>query len=134
MELDKITLLSVVKKRLNWLSQRQEVLAQNIANADTPNYKPSDLRPYNFAEMVRAERTQLNLNVSEPGHISGDRKRLRDFSMVTERRPFETAPNGNAVILEEQMAKIGETQFNHSFMTEIYKKHLRMLKMAIGNR
>jgi len=132
MEIGKLTLFSMVKNRLSWLSQRQEVLAQNIANSDTPRYKPSDLKPYNFQELVRKQTGQLNLDASGPNHIAGKRRRIRDFSTEVERRPFETAPNGNAVILEEQMAKLNETQMSHSLMTQLYKKHLSMIRMAIG--
>lgn len=134
MELEKMTLFGAVKKRLNWLTQRQEVLAQNIANSDTPKYKPSDLRKFSFDELVRAEQMQLTLNASGPGHIDGRPKRIRDYSTEVERRPFETALNGNAVVLEEQMAKVNETAIDHSFMTRIYKKNLDMIRMAIGNR
>ena len=60
-ELSSLGLFQAVKKRLNWLGQRQEVLAQNIANADTPNYRASDLKPYNFRELLRREDAQLNM-------------------------------------------------------------------------
>ena len=132
MEIGKLTLFSIVKNRLNWLGQRQEVLAQNIANSDTPRYKPSDLKAYNFQDLVRNETAQLNLDASGANHIQGSRRRIRDFATQVERNPFETAPNGNAVILEEQMAKLNETQMNHSLTTELYKKHLNMIRMAIG--
>jgi len=132
MEIGKLTLFSIVKNRLNWLGQRQEVLAQNVANADTPRYKPRDLKAYNFQELVRNKTAQLNLDASGPNHIQGNRRRIRDYASQEERSPFETAPNGNAVILEEQMAKINETQMSHSLTTELYKKHLNMIRMAIG--
>jgi len=134
MELERISLFGAVKKRLAWLTQRQEVLAQNIANADTPKYKPSDLKPYNFAELVRAEDMQLTLKTSGPGHMRGRPKRIRDYSTEEERRPFETALNGNAVVLEEQMAKINETTIDHSFMTRIYKKNMAMIRRAVSSR
>jgi flagellar basal-body rod protein FlgB len=134
MDFNKLTLFGMVKSRLTWLGQRQEVLAQNIANSDTPKYRPSDLKPYNFKELVRNETAQLNLNASGPDHIKGIRRRIRDYSSEVERNPFETAPNGNSVILEEQMAKINETQISHDLTTQLYKKHLNMIRMAIGNK
>ena len=134
MDFNKMTLFGMVKNRLNWLGQRQEVLAQNIANADTPKYRPQDLRAYDFKELVRNEAAQLNLEASAPNHLKGNRRRIRDFSTEETRRPFETAPNGNAVILEEQMAKVNETQISHDLTTQLYKKHLNMIKMALGSR
>ena len=108
-ELISLGLFQAVKKRLNWLGQRQEVLAQNIANADTPNYRSSDLKPYNFKELLRREDAQLNMLTSGSNHLSGRRKRIRDYSLEKS-SPFETAPAGNNVIL----------------------KHLHMFKIALG--
>ncbi len=132
MAFDDLTIFSAVKKRLGWLTQRQEILAQNIANADTPKYRSSDLKAYKFKELIRSEGLQLNMAVTEASHMPGRRKRIRDYSEVTERRPFETSPSGNSVILEEQMAKINESQLNHKLTTNIYKKHLAMFKTALG--
>ena len=132
MDFNKMSLFGMVKSKLTWLGQRQEILAQNIANSDTPRYKASDLRPYDFKALVRQEAGQLNMVANDPNHLPGRRRRIRDYAAVVERRPFETAPNGNAVILEEQMAKINETQINHNLMTQLYKKHLSMIRMAIG--
>jgi len=127
-----MSLFGMVKKKLNWLGQRQEILAQNIANSDTPKYRASDLKPYDFQELVRKEANQLNMVATDAKHLGGRRKRIRDFASFVERSPFETMPNGNAVVLEEQMAKINETQVNHNLMTQLYKKHLTLIKMAIG--
>ena len=134
MAFDDLTIFSAVRKRLGWLTQRQEVLAQNVANADTPKCRATDLKPYSFKELVRSEGMQLNLTVSEESHLPGRRKRIRDFSEVTTRRPYETSPDGNSVIIEEQMGKINETQLNHQLTTNIYKKHLSMFKLALGRQ
>lgn len=132
MSIGDMTLLATVRKRLAWLTQRQEVLAQNIANADTPKYRASDLKPFQFKEILRRESAQLNMVSSTSNHLPGQRKRIRDFSEQIERLPFETSPNGNSVILEEQMAKVNESQISHRFTTNIYKKHMQMFMMALG--
>ena len=129
-----LTLFQAVKKRLNWLGQRQEVLAQNISNADTPGYKAKDLKPYQFREILRRESAQLNMVTTGPGQLGGRRKRIRDFMSEEESQPFETKPNGNSVILEEQMGKVSETQTQHRLTTELYRKHLAMLRMASSSR
>ena len=134
MAFDNLTIFTAVRKRLAWLSQRQEILAQNIANADTPKYRSSDLKPYQFKNLIRRENMQLNMNVSEKSHLQGRRKRIRDFSEATDRKPFETSPSGNSVILEEQMSKINETQLSHKLTTNIYRKQLLMFKIALGKQ
>lgn len=133
MDLNKISFFAMAKKRMAWLTQRQEVLAQNIANSDTPKYRAKDLEPFAFERLVKRESMQINMDVTEKGHLDGRRKRLRDFTEETERKPFETAPAGNAVILEEQMSKLNENGISHRLTVELYNKQLKMLKTAIGN-
>lgn len=132
MDFTNIPLFGVIRNRLSWLSQRQEILAQNIANSDTPRYRPSDIKPYDFSKLVRRESMQINMDVTRKNHLGGRRKRVRDFAEEVTRRPYETAPNGNAVVLEEQMVKVAETNLSHSMITALYKKHLLMFKMALG--
>ena len=129
-----LTLFGVVKKRLAWLTQRQEVLAQNIANSDSPRYRPRDLKPFRFKELIRRENAEMNLVATGPGHLAGRRTRIRDFAEQKERLPYETAPDGNAVILEEQMQKINESGLSHRLTTELYKRHLNMFRMALGRQ
>lgn len=134
MELDKITLFNVVKKRLAWLGQRQEVISQNIANADTPEYRARDLKPFTFKDLVRQTEPPLRMEVTQASHLPGRRRRATDFVAAEERKPFETTPSGNSVVLEEQMAKMSESSVSHRLTTELYKKHLDMIRMAVGNR
>lgn len=132
MDFNKFTLFGLVKGRMGWLAKRQEVLAQNIANADTPNYKPKDLKAFNFHDMVKRKEMQLNLVTTSPMHISGARQNTSSFAVQENRTPYETSPNGNAVVLEEQMAKVGETQMQLQLTNELYRKHIGMIKIAIG--
>lgn len=132
MELDKITLFSVVKRRLAWLGQRQEVLAQNIANSDTPRYQARDIKAFNFRDLVKSQSLNLRMSVTAGSHLTGSPRRAVDFRVETERQPYETNPNGNSVVLEEQMMKISETGISYRLTTQLYKKHLNMLRMAIG--
>lgn len=132
MDFNPLTLFQAAKKRLAWLTQRQEVLAQNIANADSPTYRAKDLKDYQFRDLVKRETMQINMTLTHPNQLPGERKRIRDFSEETVRVPYETAPAGNNVILEEQMAKVNETGIQHRLTTELYKKHLAMFRAALG--
>ncbi|MEQ8193191.1 MAG: flagellar basal body protein [Rhodospirillales bacterium] len=117
---------------MDWLNQRQEVLSQNIANADSPGYRPQDLKKFKFKELIRRESMQLNMDVGNSKHLGGRRKRIKDFAAEKERKPYETMPAGNAVVLEEQMHKVNETSAKHKITTELYKKHLGMFRTALG--
>ena len=131
MDLNKITIVAAMKKRMAWYARRQEVLAQNIANADTPNYVPGEMKKFKFREIVRHEDSNINMTATRPQHLIGRRKRNSAFKVEVVRKPYETAPDGNAVILEEQMMKVGETSLKHKLMTELYKKHMTMFRMAL---
>jgi flagellar basal-body rod protein FlgB len=132
MDFSKITLFQAMKKRVAWLNQRQEVLAQNIANADTPGARARELEPFSFERLIRREEVQLNMASTSGDHMGGRRKRVRDYSTEETRKPYETAPTGNAIVIEEQMMKLNETGIQHKLMTELYKKHLKMFRTAIS--
>ncbi len=134
MDLNKISFFAMAKKRLSWLTQRQEVLAHNVANADTPKFKSRDLEPFKFERMVRRESMQLNMEVTHGDHAAGRRKRIRDYAEETDRRPFETSPADNAIVLEEQMAKIHETNASHKLTTKLYTKQLSLIALAVKSR
>ena len=135
MDFDKVALFGAVKKRLTWLTQRQEVLSQNIANADTPKYRAKDIEPFKFDQVLRQERIlQMNVQRTNANHLEGTRKRVTQFREKSDIRPYETSPGGNSVILEEQMAKVNETQMAHKLTTKLYQKHLGMINIALGKR
>ncbi len=79
MELEKLSLFTVVKKRLAWLARRQEVIAQNIANADTPAYRARDLKPLQFRDMVRNQKPGISMKVTSASHLRGIAKRASEF-------------------------------------------------------
>jgi flagellar basal-body rod protein FlgB len=134
MDFNKVSLFGMMKQRLAWLGQRHEVLAQNIANADTPGYRPRDIKPLEFRGMVTRPPAPVGMEKTHGDHLGGRPATARAFDDAVNRRPYETAPAGNAVILEEQMAKVSETSVTHRLTTELYRKHLGMVRTAIGGR
>lgn len=135
MDPSKSTLFSQLKGRMQWYGQRQEVIANNVANADTPGYKARDLKAFNFKEYVKGTQpSTVNMAVTNPGHVGGRKRAVQAFSSVENRTPFETAPGGNGVVLEEQMGMMNETQLGHRISSELYKKHMDMFKLAVRGR
>ena len=131
MDLNKLTMFGMLKGQMKWLNKRQEVLAQNIANADTPNYKPQDLKAVNFREVMREQHKREMMNRMSGTAVAGLGGSTA-FKSEVERAPYETAPDGNAVVLEEQMGKVGETQMKYQLTNELYRKHIGMIKIALG--
>jgi len=134
MDFSNVPFFSVVKKRMAWLGHRQEVLAQNIANADTPGYKARDVKAFQFKELIRKESANLTMASTSEKHLRGQPRRTTDSGSQENRTPYETTTNGNSVVLEEQMAKMSESSVNYRLTTQLYKKHLGMIKMALGRR
>lgn len=132
MDFERIPLVALAKRNLAWLGQRQEVLAHNVANADTPGYTARDLKPLGFRSLVTQRPEPVNLTTTAPGHMAGQRRSARPMPAVEERRPFETAPDGNSVVLEEQMAKVSETAMAYRLANELYRKQLGMFRAALG--
>lgn len=133
MNLEKIPLFAALTEKMKWLTARQKVLAQNIANSDTPNYRARDLKPLEFREMIDApEDKNVLINRTNKKHIFVDE--ITSYETQVNRDISEMTPTGNAVLLEEEMMKVAETQIQYELTTSLYKKNLGMLKTALGRR
>jgi flagellar basal-body rod protein FlgB len=124
------TLFDRMKTRLGWLEQRQAVLAETIANADTPGYRPHDLTPPKFSEVLESGAARLSPITSDPSHLGGSGAAAAAGKKAPASRTYEVAPAGNAVVLEEQMAKVNETLLAHNLTTQLYRKYLNLVRIA----
>ena len=131
MDLSKIPLLNLLSKRMSWLQARQGVLAQNVANSDTPGYQARDLKPFDFRRELLQAGERLEAARTQPMHLAAGQAGL---SHQTERasQRYETSPQGNSVVLEEEMLKMADTQVDHNLTASLYRKQLGLLKMALG--
>jgi flagellar basal-body rod protein FlgB len=132
MDLTKMPLFSLMARRMDWLTQRETVLAQNIANADSPEYRARDLTPASFREMLQPSVPRVQLVADEPAHILPPKAGPASFRDAKSKKVYETSLDGNAVSLEEQMMKVSETQGDYRLVTNLFEKQVSMLKQAIG--
>ncbi len=130
MDLSKLGIFRLMRDKMAWHGQRQEVLAQNIANADTPEFKPRDLVDFDFRKEMR-KASQMDVAATSAQHLSGTIPKGADFKDGA-RGAYETAPDGNQVVLEEQMMKLGQNAVDYQTITNLYRKQLAMLRTAIG--
>lgn len=131
MDFSKIKLFSMLQTKMAHLSERQDVLSQNIANADTPGYKPKDLKKLEFDRMVQIEAHRLQLRATSPTHQKPKEKPV-DFRTEKMRHTYDTTPTKNSVVIEEQMMMVAETKMEYDKVTNMYKKMSDMFKTAIG--
>jgi len=130
MDLSKIPIFEAIAKRMTWLGERQTVLAQNVANADTPGYAARDVKAPDFAKLVAHAGERLPLATTAPGHIIPVQDGGK-FTPVKEKTD-ERAPNGNSVQLEDQMMKVSDTANDYALTTSLYAKHIGLLKLVLG--
>ncbi len=131
MDLFKIPLLQRMTDRMAWLGAREKVLAQNIANADTPGYQPKDVVPLDFEDHLQ-KLAPVEPERTNPLHLVGTIPPKDPIDSKKQKKTYETAPAGNSVVIEEQMMKMSQTQADYNTMVNLYRKHLDMLKTAIG--
>ena len=133
MNLADIPLFSMLRGRLGYLSERQKVIAQNVANTDTARYVSEDLKPYSFDARVQMQRAGQAgvMAVTQPGHIPPKNDRSRLGGIKTMKAPgSETTLNGNAVVLEEEMIKMAESRMNYDAAISFYQKSMGLLRLA----
>ena len=132
MGLNNTPIFAIMTKQMAWLTQRQEVLAQNIANSDTPGYRPQDLVPLKFRDLLRPTTLRgMPMKQTSGGHISATRQ-SSGFRGAKQKQTYETAPDGNAVVIEEQLMKVSENMGSYRLVTNLYRKHVNMIRIALG--
>ena len=146
MNITDIPLFSMLRNRLGYLSDRQNVIAENIANANTPDFVARDVKPFSFdAHMTGANATGMGGAgaggqlaaaapvMTRPGHMAGTvRKSTNDqaYGKAVKARDSEVTLDGNGVVLEEQMLKLTETRMEYDAAIGFYQKSMGLLRMA----
>jgi flagellar basal-body rod protein FlgB len=114
----------VARQLLDAAALRQEAIAANIANADTPGYRRLDLAP-GFAEQLKS--------LVGTGELSRAGESLQP--RLTEDVHARTVrPDGNTVELEHELLAMNRNAVEYQFLTEIVSRNIKQLKMAITGR
>ena len=136
MSMTDLPVLQALKGKLRFHETRQKVLAENVANAETPGYRARDIKAPDFFRMaVEGEGNEgVSTVLTNPMHIAGP---LIDNSAPF--RPekvggYEVTPDGNAVSLEDQMMKVTGNQMDYQTVTSLYQRSIGLLKTAVGKR
>ncbi len=129
MPISEVPIFSMLRTRMHWHQERQRLLAENVANADTPRFQPRDVTPPRFDRTAPANVALVRTDGGHIGAASGN-------SRFSAERPvgYETRPTGNAVNLEDEMLKVAANQMDYQAATSLYTRSLGLLKTAIGKR
>jgi flagellar basal-body rod protein FlgB len=132
--LEGISLFRIAASRMQYLAERQSVIARNIANADTPNYIARDLKP--FGSLLTGQTSGASAQAGLPlaqtssGHLAGTSFAPATSSTSTSVGDGEK-PNGNRVSLEEQMVKSADNANSFALVSAAYAKTISIMKMSI---
>jgi flagellar basal-body rod protein FlgB len=133
MSISDLPVLSALRTKMQWHQERQRILSENVANSDTPNFKPRDLVEPKFdktgapAAGTMGTLPMMQTSSSDIAPFGGG----DDFDQ-NKRAGFETRPAGNAVSLEDEMLKSSANQMDYAAVTQLYSKSLQLIKIAIG--
>jgi flagellar basal-body rod protein FlgB len=119
----------MLRTKLQWHQERQRLLAENVANADMPEFKPSVLAAPKFGVEASAV-APVALVRTSPAHLAS-----ADDAASFELQhggSFDVVPTGNAVTLEDEMMKVAANQMDFQAATALYTRGLGLIKTAIG--
>ncbi|MFZ4541356.1 MAG: flagellar basal body rod protein FlgB [Rickettsiales bacterium] len=128
------SLNSMMKAHMKYMTERQGVLAQNIANIDTPGYKARDIKKIDFGKMAEAQSNHLSMAATSPQHLPGTLAGGSSFATIKATDSFETSPTQNNVVLEDQMAKISDTNAQFQLSSNMMRKFTALYRTAAGNK
>lgn len=128
MDLNNLSLFNMATTQMAYLTKRQQVLATNIANANTPNYLPQDVEKPSFANVLRTSSVQMA--VTNEKHLSGLPSQSSRFRVFTSKLDTALTIDGNGVVLEDQLNEASKTKSDYNRMLTIYGKYKTMLQTA----
>jgi len=142
MDLNAIPLFGLLQTKLGYLSERERVIAQNVANASTPGFTPKDLKPFaqqpgiNNNNSSDKHTVAMSAAQTDSGHMTAStdssgpsRKAINYVSVVAP--DSESTLDGNQVVLEEQMLKMNEARNEYDAAVGFYQKAMGMLHIAV---
>lgn len=129
MSTDAIPLFAMIRGKLGHLAQRERLIAQNVANADTPGFTPTDLKPFAAVRETTAMRA-IAPSQTSAGHMAGLKPAPQGGFKAIDAPDSETTLDGNRVVLEDQMLKMAESRLEYDAAIGFYQKSLAMLRIA----
>ncbi len=130
--LNDLPLMGFIRDKMKWHQSRQTVLASNVANADTPGYRPNDLKELKFdRQLAQVRKPIAGMAITHTKHINVASSSREAYDSRSG-QDFEVTPSGNGVVLEDQMMKVASNQFDYQLATSVYSRSLGLLKIAIG--
>lgn len=126
--------ISVYSQALNLRTQRHQVLASNIANADTPQYKARDFSFESAMQNAMGGRMQAGgvaLARTAAGHIAGGS--ASGPAMLQYRKETQSAVDGNSVDMDVERAQIAENAMQYQILTQLIGDKFKGMRSAMAS-
>lgn len=134
MGIENAPVLNLLKSTMGYLTKRQETLAENVANANTPGYTPRDITRAAFEKAMESESRRSGLMTTASDRHYGAPSQQKSFNpdvlRATSAPDSATTINGNSVVLEDQMTKVAETRMEYEAVIGLYNKSLALIRSA----
>lgn len=133
---DTMPLLAALKDKMSWHQTRHVLLAENVANADTPDYEGRDLVPFTVDARSRVEvMPPVGVARTNVSHIRGTILADARANFGRNDGPgWEITPEGNGVTLEEQMMKVTGNAGDYQVASTLYSRSLGLIKTALRGK
>jgi len=133
MDIGQIPLMAAMRSQMLYTGARQAVIAQNIANADTPGYVSHDLKAPSFSDMLAGTGgpKRVTLAQTSPMHLSGNAYSAGAYKVIDRDPTAETNPNGNKVSIEQEVEKMSMNQDDYEQAVLLFKANMTMFNTAV---
>lgn len=131
MAAEALSIFAMLKSRLSYLADRQQVIAQNVANSDTPNFTPKDLKPFALpgGSGAAGALAPITPTLTSPMHLSAPTVAASGGKPV-DSPDSETTLNGNSVVLEDEMMKMTQARMDYDAAVTFYQQSMQLLTTA----
>ena len=134
MGLMNMPVFAALTDKMRWHQTRQGLLAENVANAETPGYRGRDLAQYDFADRQAGfSSAAVTTTATQPMHFSVSSSEGGAFG-AQRMANFEITPEGNGVTLEDEMMKVTTNLMDYQAATSLYQKSIKILRTAMGRQ
>ena len=132
MAISDLNLFQALKAKMQWHQTRQGVLAENVANADTPGYRGRDLKSFSFEDAIKMQSVGIETARTSASHMRGSMVRETGSVDSDPTTGFEITPDANTVVLEDQMMKVTANQMDYQAVASLYTKGLGLIRTALS--
>ena len=131
MAADDISIFAMLKSRLTYLAGRQQAIAQNVANSDTPGFTPKDLKPFQLPGHggMAGALAPITPTLTSAMHIAAPTASAPGVKPINS-PDSETTLNGNSVVLEDEMMKMSQSRMDYDAAVSFYQQSMQLLATA----